>query len=620
MKNVIVISIFLAVITNSFAQKEPATEGKAGVGFDVETNAPIKELFYVLSSDKVTKHGIYRAYTIKDTLFIVGNYQKGKKNGRWKYRYSTAPFAWRKEGDFQNDMKTGKWIFYHNVAGNRIKETYVYSNNEASAYVERYGNAGNIEAKGNAENKKGTFCEVGSWTFLHSNGQKMSEGNFVFDGISKSVKTGEWKYWYENGKPSSSEIYNSAGKLHGIKPYFSRNGELEKREFYNNGNLEKTEDKFTFQKREIDSILAKSDEYKTHFSAVCEGEINDVREEIAAYELAKKDSERFKKGNQIIEHLKTIYQNFQPVKNQHFTIDSLQKIVNESFAKNYSELQQNDIFPVNEEFKNFQKTGNISQRLEKGKNILEKFNFLSKSFSELQEFSKNISQTFPSIEKYYQDSFPSIYQNEIVVFKQRIDKYKISNTLQEKLREGKEISDKINFLSQSKEEISKIDKEMKSRRSAIQIYKKNYPAIYDNIKPLIDQAFAKYSEINTVEEKLSVVKSLGTFLKKYEDDYAKLESQDKTINEKYQEFVQKLKPDKKNKFIYKRGVTLFEMYNEARNKRATTNTRLAAGTKTIELLDKLLSFHGKENPDINEKLKKAQTAKEFAEILGLQID
>ena len=104
------------------------------------------------------------------------------------------------EGDYQDDKKSGKWVFYYN--NDKIKHVLTYSANKPNGYA----------------------------VFYYKNGNKREEG------IWKNNRwVGEYKYYYENGNLRNEWQYNEQGKRTGVQKYYHENGQLQIEGTWNNG-------------------------------------------------------------------------------------------------------------------------------------------------------------------------------------------------------------------------------------------------------------------------------------------------------------------------------------------------------------------------------------------------
>jgi hypothetical protein len=120
MKNKITILLIL-ISTISVAQKTKKVKENAGYG---------KAKFYVLKSDGITKHGVYKitSYTPPFRNLVLGFYSNGKREGIWTEKYDQSGRRIRMQGNYKNDKKVGIWKYY-NSKGKLLQE-YDFDKNE----------------------------------------------------------------------------------------------------------------------------------------------------------------------------------------------------------------------------------------------------------------------------------------------------------------------------------------------------------------------------------------------------------------------------------------------------------------------------------------------------------
>lgn len=94
-------------------------------------NPKYKEVFYVLKSDKTTRHGSYQKLGYKDAILINGYYSAGFKDSVWtEYRWGGKNKL--SEGKYNKDKKNGIWEFF-DFKG-EIEQKYDFSSNEIVFY------------------------------------------------------------------------------------------------------------------------------------------------------------------------------------------------------------------------------------------------------------------------------------------------------------------------------------------------------------------------------------------------------------------------------------------------------------------------------------------------------
>ncbi|MFC5271975.1 hypothetical protein [Adhaeribacter terreus] len=173
MKQIIILfSIFFISIqlygqeTIFFVQKKP--------------NGQIEE-FYVLKSDKNTKHGTYVKYRMAFGNVIIlesGNFNNGQKHGDWQSFYDSNKYknSLKERGTYFNGSRNGLWsTFYMDTTSNFTG-------------IEKYGKkktadslAVNIEQKALKIKQAGIFIKdkrVGEWVTYNFNGELIQKYNF----------------------------------------------------------------------------------------------------------------------------------------------------------------------------------------------------------------------------------------------------------------------------------------------------------------------------------------------------------------------------------------------------------------------------------------------------------
>lgn len=116
----ILLLLFTITSTITFGQKTK----KVTKNYD---NPNYKEVFYVLKTDKETKHGNYQKLSNKDALLINGYFDNGLKDSVWtEYRWDGKIKV--SEGKYFKDNKTGVWDFF-DFKG-ELEQKYNFSSNE----------------------------------------------------------------------------------------------------------------------------------------------------------------------------------------------------------------------------------------------------------------------------------------------------------------------------------------------------------------------------------------------------------------------------------------------------------------------------------------------------------
>jgi antitoxin component YwqK of YwqJK toxin-antitoxin module len=176
----------------------------------------------------------------------INRYDKeGRRVGFWQEYYSFGEL--KEEGNYVAGLKQGLFKYY-NRSG--VFEKFLYY--EMGQLVQNEEQTKFIEIK-KSYDKKGRLNEIGSYrgnvkhgqfktldstgniisNRLYLNDQLISEGNYDTQG----KETGNWKYFYKDGKLRSSGSYVK-GKKQGEWKYFFESGEIEQRGKYENGLIE----------------------------------------------------------------------------------------------------------------------------------------------------------------------------------------------------------------------------------------------------------------------------------------------------------------------------------------------------------------------------------------------
>lgn len=611
------------ISTNILAQGEIGsypTSPRAEYAIDPETNQKIKELYFVLKNDDTKQHGKYRAFNSENILIREGLYNKGQKYGIWKTYYTEPPNELRAEGRYTNNKKSGTWKYYYNTADKKLKEEVSYSENAQTITIKRFDASGLLTESGEAKNIRGKVCETGKWTYYYSGGQKKAEGMFQYaPSAQKSIKVNQWTTYYPNGAKKYEENYNAEGLLHGKKTYYKSNKEIEKYEHYSNGRLKSTENSLTFQKQKFEKLFAEAEKFKNGLNAVFENEIAELKKEYeACINAPKKDEQNFKKGKKImaqIEHINKQYDKLIGLLNK---LDEKAKNVILQYQKSFPEIYKNELLPYNNQVEAVRAIPYIAQIEEPAKKIIEKLEYYEKKIPQLKELDEYILKKQSEIDEKYKTNFPLVYEKSVAPITQS-DEYKNEQNLNEKIEKGTKIKEELKKLDKHFEKIKTLDVEIVNQKVVVINYKKKYKAIFKNISPLIDNGLNKYQETENLDEKIKTGDALLKFLKRLEEDYREINSQMTEISTKWDNFTARFQnDDKDDKIIYRKAKILYELYLEAIEKQAASNSRLSYGKLTLKTLDKLLSFYGKDNSNLIKKLKKAESPKQIKETFGIE--
>lgn len=148
-------------------------------------------------------------YTREDgTLAAEGEYIEGRMSGNWKYYYADG-VSLRFEAEFILDLMNGKCTRY-DESGNKIE-------------------SGSFQHGG----------RTGDWTGWHATGQVAWTGAYrPWNGDTNESKSGEWRYYREDGTPSERGTYSDWGSKTGRWEYFDEGGQLNEIRVHSTGNSE----------------------------------------------------------------------------------------------------------------------------------------------------------------------------------------------------------------------------------------------------------------------------------------------------------------------------------------------------------------------------------------------
>lgn len=166
-----------------------------------------------------------------DTLNHVD--ENNMKQGHWVYtnkikklpNYNENQVV--EEGDYSDNKKTGKWIFYYN--NNKVKQVLTYLNNRPDGHAVFYYKNGNKKEEGTWKNNKW----VGEYKYYYENGEIRKDWNYNENG----QRTGIQKYFYENGQLMvEGEWFN--GKESGTITEYYLDGSVKSERLFQNGTLD----------------------------------------------------------------------------------------------------------------------------------------------------------------------------------------------------------------------------------------------------------------------------------------------------------------------------------------------------------------------------------------------
>lgn len=180
-------AVFVMIVFASFALKVVETP-----------TAQLKLIYHVLNTDSSIKHGEYQQF-FELKLRVKGNYQNNLKHGKWTRYYADGKP--QIEAEYQKGLKVGKWMYYY--PDGALKAIAYFNNN----------------------------LKTGTWQGFTPDGEKISVVNYQADTLF-----GEQVYYHDNGEIAVyKEIDNTNGqKVTKISHYYDNNKIYESYTLVNN--------------------------------------------------------------------------------------------------------------------------------------------------------------------------------------------------------------------------------------------------------------------------------------------------------------------------------------------------------------------------------------------------
>ncbi len=161
-----------------------------------------------------------------DTINIKD--KNNKKQGLWLYFNSVKKRVVEK-GYYINGIKNDIWTNYY--PSGKIKHEITFINGKPIGLAKFYYNSGLLSEEGywNIDHWEGQY------NYYHTNGHLAYDWNFDI----KGKRTGEQKYFYENGNIKYTGIWEN-GKTKGSQKMYNESGMLVSERVYENGKFAQT--------------------------------------------------------------------------------------------------------------------------------------------------------------------------------------------------------------------------------------------------------------------------------------------------------------------------------------------------------------------------------------------
>lgn len=183
------------------------------------------------------KEGPETGYFPDGSIRYTGQNSADKKTGHWKIK-ADASKGCESEGDFENDLKTGRWV---ECKGN-IKEPFIeFEGSYVQGLRDGPGKFLNSEGKVSSQGdfradlgckaalKPGASKQdfdrcakrTGHWVYYHSNGEKSTEGDFD---PATGLETGTWHEFYRSGEKLG--MGPRTGDRKGLWTFYGKDGSI----------------------------------------------------------------------------------------------------------------------------------------------------------------------------------------------------------------------------------------------------------------------------------------------------------------------------------------------------------------------------------------------------------
>ncbi|HAN78282.1 MAG TPA: hypothetical protein DCQ31_11210 [Bacteroidales bacterium] len=614
MKRIPIFLILIIAFVSGFAQSDIPdlpTSPKAVIGTDAETGQQVKELYYVLKANPAIKHSEYRAFNLSDSLVKQGFYDKGKMHSTWMAYYNSEPYNLMYKGNYNQDAKVGVWTYYYNSPGKAKKEEINY--NTSPLEQTKFHRNGSIEGRGTVTQQGNKFIETGKWTLYSTAGKIEAEGTFA-----GGNKTGEWTSYDASGNKKMIETYNNSGVLDGPKKFFTPAGDVDKTEFYIAGKLDRIEDKFTFLAEELDKLSKNANEQYKTFPVILSGEIAEINASIKNYSKETRTPENLKIGENLRDRFLFATNNFAKLTELNQSITASFAAIESKYKNFHGDVFESEMAANYKAKKEFESVSSVKLKLEKGELLINSIKVTDKRFVDLDANKKKIYEKLAEIEKYLKTDYPKIYNTEYTKIKLKSDSYFMLKTIDEKNIAANLLIPELETMANESAKIKQLDGELNNSSQIMDLYKNTYIPIYTNLAPLYDAAIKKFNGSMDISAKLADGASVMGYLKKIEVDFQSINNQVVAIKNKKLEFENAFKEDKENKYIYKRAGRLIEVYEEAYGLQQITTRKLSVGKEFIAMIDLFLGYKGKDNFELNEKLKEMVTTQEMKDAFGIK--
>ncbi len=175
-----------------------------------------------------SKEGPWKDLYPTGEIKAVGAYRENRQSGKWSFFYKNGKKE--QEGNFLRGLYDGQWIWYY-PNGNIWREESYFNGREDGPMVE-YSDSGVVITKGEFINGE----KEGEW--FHKVNDHTETGSY-----QSGLRSGEWKYFYDNGTVQFVGEFNQ-DLPEGKHKYYYPNGIIKEERYYRRGVRDKNWKKY----------------------------------------------------------------------------------------------------------------------------------------------------------------------------------------------------------------------------------------------------------------------------------------------------------------------------------------------------------------------------------------
>jgi hypothetical protein len=295
---------------------------------------------------------------------------------------------------------------------------------------------------------------------------------------------------------------------------------------------------------------ATKDNFSKYYPKVYRKEVKGIRKRIKAFNELNTIVKKTKVGLVLIDTLdyySNIFNRFVALDNE---FDEKFVPVVRKYKKEFREIYDTEIEPLNEKLTKYQKLKSSTKKLALGKFIGNQIDSLESYYSILASQSTFLLKRFPEIKNKYQIEFPPIYKETVKDIDDEFKNYQKSNSYREKLILGNKLKKEVEYLEVNYATIQPMDSTIRAKDTNVDnLYKKHFYEIFDNEIKDKKREIAAYFEEGKIENRISQGNEILTYLTNMENIHNELFSAYLSIYFDYDAYVRKYKED--YQFLYR---------------------------------------------------------------------